>query len=410
MPRWPALVRTARRPGPIFWDSALALALAVVSLGGAEISSGSEDVQHPVPPSSAEQPLPPPTVDSDPLWIVVPLILVATLPVALRRRYPIAVLGVTLTATLALHVAYGYFPIFGALVGLYTVAAQVGRPTSMRVAFGTGVALALWNLEGDPDWRYRLLANAAVYALFAAAWLLGDNLRTRRAYLRELEERATRLEREREENERRAAAAEQARIARELHDLIAHNVSVMTVQAAAAADVFDTQPGRAREALASIESTGREALTELRRLLGGVRGDGPGAFAPQPGLARIDALIEQVQASGLTVELTIEGKPRELPPSVDLSAYRIVQEALTNTLKHARASSARVRVSYGAQELELEVVDDGRGSGAVEADPGHGIIGMRERVALFGGDLRVGSAPGGGFAVSARIPFEERET
>jgi signal transduction histidine kinase len=181
----------------------------------------------------------------------------------------------------------------------------------------------------------------------------------------------------------------------------------MTVQAAAAGDVFETQPGRAREALSSIESTGREALTELRRLLGGVRADGPGAFAPQPGLDRLDALIEQVRAAGITVELTVYGSPQELPPSVDLSAYRIVQEALTNTLKHADASKAHVLVRYAGGALDIEVVDDGRGAAADGVERGHGIIGMRERVALFGGDLRAGPAPERGFAVRARIPLEE---
>lgn len=248
------------------------------------------------------------------------------------------------------------------------------------------------------------LELAATYGAFAAAWLLGDNLRTRRAYLREVEERAARLEREREANARRAAAEEQARIARELHDIIAHNVSVMTVQAAAAGDAFETQPGRVREALASIESTGREALTELRRLLGSVRpGDASSSFAPQPGLARLDDLIEQVRTTGLSVELTVQGDPRDLPPSVDLSAYRIVQEALTNTIKHAQASKANVVVRYGSEVLELEVADDGRG--AVDgAKRGHGIIGMRERAALFGGELE--ASPTGGFSVHSRIPLE----
>jgi signal transduction histidine kinase len=251
----------------------------------------------------------------------------------------------------------------------------------------------------------------AIYAIFGGAWLLGDNLRTRRAYLREVEARAARLEREREADARRAAAEEQTRIARELHDIIAHNVSVMTVQAAAAGDAFETQPGRVREALDSIESTGREALTELRRLLGSVRpDDGPGTFAPQPGLTRVEALIEQVRSAGLAVELSVEGSPQELPPGIDLSAYRIVQEALTNTLKHAHASKATVVVRYGAGVLELDVVDDGRGETADRADRGHGIIGMKERAALLGAELRVGPAPGGGFAVHARIPLDGSES
>jgi signal transduction histidine kinase len=337
----------------------------------------------------------------------VALTLLATLPIALRRRYPLPVLAVTLPAALAMDVIYNNFQFAGALVALYTVAAYVGRPGSIGVGVGTALALTVTQFdEGGGS----LVEGAATYVIFAVAWILGDRLGARRAYLRELEERAVRHEREREEHARRAAAEEQARIARELHDIIAHNVSVMTVQAAAAGDAFETQPARVREALGSIESTGREALTELRRLLGSVRpGDGPGTFAPQPGLARLDDLIDQVRTTGLTVELTVEGRPRELPPSVDLSAYRIVQEALTNTLKHAQASNASVVVRYGLESLEIEVEDDGRGATMDEADRGHGIIGMRERVTLFGGDLRVGPEANGGFSVHARIPLEESE-
>jgi signal transduction histidine kinase len=509
VPRWPGLVRRARRPGALFWDIALALVLAAFSL--ITVETGDSGVDEPVSPvmipdggvrldpsphglgpgepwnleitvlpeghelapasvkprltiqnlrtgesrmyeaqpteepdvfrvravfpeegvysygalygpleptvTIADPPVPAPSAahaaasESDlfPVWPA-GLALLATLPVALRRRYPIPVLAVTLSTALAMYFLFDNFLIPGAVVALYTVAAHVGRPNSIRIGLATAfvLAFAVAKIIADVDLGNveDSVAGAAVYGVFAAAWLLGDNLRTRRAYLGAVEERAARLEREREANVRRAAAEEQARIARELHDIIAHNVSVMTVQAAAAGDAFETQPGRVREALGSIESTGREALTELRRLLGRVRpGDGPSAFAPQPGLDRLDALVEQVRAAGLTVELTVEGRPHELSPGVDLSAYRIVQEALTNTLKHAHASKASVLVRYGAGMLEVEVVDDGQGA-AGGADRGHGIIGMRERAALVGGELRVGSAPGGGFAVRARIPLE----
>jgi signal transduction histidine kinase len=381
MPRW------LRRPGPLFWDVALALGLLLLSLVTAEPASARGEGG----PSS---------------WIY-PLVLLATLPVAGRRRYPIPVLVVTLGAALAMHFAYGNFQFAGALVALYTVAAHVGRPTSLRVAAGTAVVLLLVNVASRfDDWGSRLLFGVAVYAMFAAAWLLGDNLRTRRAYLREVEDRAERLEREREADARRAAGEEQARIARELHDIITHNVSVMTVQAAAAGDVFETQPGRAREALDSIESSGREALTELRRLLGAVRtDDAPSELTPQPGLSRLDDLVEQVRAAGLDVELSIEGDPRELPVGVDLSAYRIVQEALTNVLRHASATNAVVTVRYRDDSLVLVIVDDGRGP-APDRSEGRGLIGMRERAVLVGGELQVGPAPDGGFAVKARIPLK----
>jgi signal transduction histidine kinase len=340
--------------------------------------------------------------ESDSRFWAACLTLLATLPIALRRRWPLLVFLVTLSAAVATDHLYDSFQFAGALVGLYTVAAYVGRPGSIGVGAGTAVALPFAALDLE------LPELVSIFAIFAVAWIVGDRIGARRAYLRRLEERAVRLEQEREEHARRAAAEEQARIARELHDIVTHNVSVMTVQAAAAGDVFDTQPGRAREALASIESTGREALTELRRLFGRIRPvDGSGELAPLPGLARLEDLIAQVQAAGLRVHLTVEGEPQELPAGVDLSAYRIVQEALTNTLKHARASNASVLVRYGADEIEIEVVDDGRGPSANGAERGQGIIGMRERAALFGGELRVGSAGGQGFSIHARIPTQD---
>jgi signal transduction histidine kinase len=202
-------------------------------------------------------------------------------------------------------------------------------------------------------------------------------------------------------------AAERARIARELHDVISHNVSVMVVQAAAGKDVFEAQPERARDVLGSIESIGREALVELRRLLGVVSPDDAeetSGFSPQPRLGRLPELLEQVGAGGLQVELNVEGRPRELPAGVELSAFRIVQEALTNTLKHARASRAEVGLRYTDTGLEVEVIDDGvAGSGGGR---GRGIVGMRERAALFGGELSAGPRPAGGFRVRAWMPLE----
>ena len=330
---------------------------------------------------------PPAPSEEIPFWFVI-LTLLATLPVALRRRLPLAVLAVTLAAALGAAYVHDAFVFPGALVALYTVAAYVGRPRSLYAAAVTAAVLVLHVLAIDTLGFWELLA---IYALFGAAWLLGDNVRTRR-------ERARRLEAEHEANVRRAAAEEQARIGRELHDVIGHSVSVMTIQAAAAGDAFDSRPAEVREALRAIESTGREALAELRRLLAGDNG----SFAPAPGLASLGALAERVRSAGLAVELSTE--PGSLPPSVDLTAYRIVQEALTNTLKHAGATSARVDVRRRNGALEIEVVDDGRGAAAVT--PGHGIIGMRERAALFGGDLTAGPAAGGGFAVRARIPLE----
>jgi signal transduction histidine kinase len=322
------------------------------------------------------------------------LTLLSALPIALRRRWPLPVLAVTLAAALAADVAYDSFPFPGPLVALYSVGAHVGRPTSLYAAGATAAALLLLLVDGELGfWEI-----AAIDAVFAAAWLLGDNLGTRR-------ERAARLAAERQANVQRTAAEEQARMARELHDIIGHSVSVMTIQAAAAGDAFESRPAQVREALRAIEATGRETLAELRRLLAGVHPDDSGAFAPAPGLDNLEALAERVRAAGLAVELTVDRGPEPLPPSVDLSAYRIVQEALTNTLKHAHATTARVEVRQTGGTLELDIVDDGQG--AETLTPGNGIIGMREHAALFGGHLSAAQASNGGFAVRARIPVGE---
>jgi signal transduction histidine kinase len=247
------------------------------------------------------------------------------------------------------------------------------------------------------------------FVIFAAAWILGDNLRNRRAYLAELEERAARLERDREVEARRAVQRERGRIARELHDVVAHTMSVMVVQAGAARRVMRKRPDDAEDALVAIEDAGRQGLAEMRRLLGVLRHEDERnlTLAPQPSLQYVDELVARSVEAGVNVELEIEGAPRPLPAGVDLSAYRIVQEALTNVLKHAGgAARACVQVRYRPESVEVEVFDDGRG---VAADPasngeGHGLVGMRERVALFGGELRVGPRRGGGFSVKARLP------
>jgi signal transduction histidine kinase len=338
----------------------------------------------------------------EPIGLFIAFVLLQTLPLTVRRYWPRSVLAVTIGSSLGntLLTDSPALPV-GVVVALYTVAAHCDRKTAVRGAVAASAVLpALLFSPGGGDGTGLL---TPVGLLLSVAWALGDNLRTRRAYLREVEDRAERLEREREENMRRAAADEQARIARELHDVIAHNVSVMVVQAAAAGDVFDSQPGKAREALDSIEKTGREALTELRRLLGAVRTH-EGDKVPQPGLARLESLLDQVRAAGLRVELDVQGEATELPLGIDLSAYRIVQEALTNTIKHADASRADVVVRYSDEELAIDVFDDGVGP-SENGDGGHGLIGMRERVSLYEGRLEAGPRPEGGFAVCARFPL-----
>ncbi|MQA95312.1 MAG: hypothetical protein GEV11_11935 [Streptosporangiales bacterium] len=245
-------------------------------------------------------------------------------------------------------------------------------------------------------------------------WWAGRSMRMRRAYMAELEARARRLERARDAHARAALAEERARIARELHDVIAHHVSVMTVQAAAAQRVLGSRPEEAREALTAITETGRSALAEMRNLVVVLRTDDDGpppapGRAPQPGVAQLETLAGQLREAGLAVRLTTEGEPAPLPPGVDLTVYRVVQEALTNTLKHGGPeTTAEVLLRYEPRALHVSVRDDGRGAPATTRDdpdrPGHGILGMRERVSLYGGELRAGPGRAGGYRVDARLP------
>lgn len=336
--------------------------------------------------------------------VAVALSLAQVLPLLLRRRFPLSVLAAVLAASVGTEFALDVFPVFALALALYTVAAHSERRVAIAAGLATLAVLAAMPIQvgehGDKDSFFHLVIFAA------AAWIFGDNVRTKRAYYRELEERAERLEREQEERAARAAADEQARIARELHDVIAHSVSVMVVQAAAANEVFERQPERARDALRSIEESGRLAMTELRRLLGVVRSGEPDGLEPQPGLETLEALIEQVRATGLEVELKLSGDLAGLPAGVDLSAYRIVQEALTNTLKHAQASEARVYVRRSEEKLELEIYDDGSGP-TDDCSDGHGLIGMSQRAALLGGAVETGAGADGGFVVRASFPLGE---
>jgi signal transduction histidine kinase len=245
-------------------------------------------------------------------------------------------------------------------------------------------------------------------AIAALAWFTGLGLRRRTEHAAALEERAALLEKRREEEARLAVAEERARIARELHDVVAHSVSVMTVQASGVRRLLQPEQERERAALETVERTGREALAEMRRLLGVLReSDGAAELAPQPGLAHLDRLLDEVRASGLPVELSVEGDRRPLAAGVDLSAYRIVQEALTNTRKHAGEATAFVRLRYAADRLELEIANDG--SPTTTADGrGHGLHGMRERAQVCGGTLEAGPRPEGGFVVRATLPVESK--
>jgi signal transduction histidine kinase len=332
--------------------------------------------------------------------VALPLAIAQTLPLLLRRRFPVLTLALVVAATIPLTVHIHSLNPLPPFLAFYSLALYTNRRIGL-LAGAVGLAALIAPVLYETDYGFAPFVFHVL--VFPAGWVLGDSLRTRRAYLAALEERAERLERERDDRARRAVAEEQARIARELHDVLAHNVSVMVVQAAAGQDVFDSQPGKAREALHSIEQTGRAALRELRLLLGAMRTEPETPLEPQPGLTRLDELVGQVRTAGLSVDLQVEGEPRPLAAGVDLSAYRIVQEALTNTIKHGHASSADVLVRYQRDCVELVVADDGVGC-TNGANGGHGLIGMRERVSLYGGELEAATRPGGGFLVRASLP------
>lgn len=347
--------------------------------------------------------------------VSVSLLLIQTLPVAVRRRNPMRILFVT-GAAITLYSLLGYTEsngFLGTFVAFYTVAAnEPRRRASIAAAITAGgifVSFAAYAaLDSMSGWTASLTST---YLSFGMAWLIGDNLRVRRAYTRQLEDRAIELVREREERAALAVTEERARIARELHDVVAHHVSVMVVQSAGARRILETDPALARQALEAVEIAGRTALAEMRRMLEVLRTDDSGV-GPQPSLVELDRLIGQVREAGLPVELKIEGTQRELPAGMDLAAYRIAQEALTNAVKHAGKATAVVAVTYSPQSLEIAVVDDGRGAAAPLLDGsggGHGLIGMQERVALYGGKLETGPVFGGGYRVWATFPLEPEQ-
>ncbi len=407
-------------------------------------------------------------------YLMIPVTLALTIPVVFRRTHPVGAFAAVI-AVGAFQVAFLLRPTapdLAIVVLLYTVAAYTVRRISV-----TGLAICLLGSAAElaelhPHMVRSGLSNWALMGLilFAGpcliAWVLGDSMRYRRAYYANLEERAARLERDRDAQAKIAATAERARIARELHDVVAHNVSVMVVQADGAAYALGTDPGRAREALAAISATGRQALTEMRVLLGVLRKNdesepaataavagqagaaslvgaagptgpagpagspgparpvnsvssadsvrpvsatartvGTAELAPMPGIGQLDDLLEQTRAAGLPVSCTVEGEPRPLPDGTALAAYRILQESLTNTRKHAGPwARASVLLRYAPDAVEVVVTDSGLGGAAASDGAGHGLTGMRERAALYGGSVQAGPRPEGGFQVTALLP------
>ena len=342
--------------------------------------------------------------------------LATCVPLAWRRVAPIGVLIAVFVPLLSLAINGERMNSSYVMLVLLVAFGTVGlvcprRPAVTGLGIGLSLMAALLAVEnvalagGDPPPGLGDLLFLG--GILSIVWTLAVGLRERSVRAGELEQRADRLEREREERARAAVAAERARIARELHDVVAHSVSVIAVQTGSMRRRLRHERPQETAELAAIEQTARQALAEMRRMLGLLRTDDEGpVLAPQPGIGQVRQLVEHARQTGLAVELAIEGETRPLPPGVDLAAYRIVQEALTNVRKHAGPAHAHVGVRFRERDLEIEVTDDGRGtSGAQPDDGGHGLVGMRERVALYGGTLATGPDNGGGFAVRARLPI-----
>jgi signal transduction histidine kinase len=345
------------------------------------------------------------------LWFGVPAIGVTACSLFFRRRFPFAApaaywllavglsfvdgrLVTSMTSVFLLGMAASFL--------LGNVRSELEARVGLAIVVG-GAAIVVYNL---PD--HSAAEQVFIPLVFGISWLAGFALRERAEQAEAAEERASYAEREREAAARVAVAEERARIARELHDIVAHAVGVMVLQVGAVRHHLPDELEEDRDALSRVETAGRTALAEMRRLLGAMRRDGDGVdLAPQPGLDDLDALLEEVRRAGLPAELHVEGDAVPLPRAIDLSAYRIVQEGLTNALKHARATHADVTLRYGPDGLQLEVRDDGVGV-ATSDGLGHGLVGVRERVKIYGGEMSAGAAQEGGFVLSARLPVEGR--
>src|SRR5215211_6088030 len=346
------------------------------------------------------------------------LLVVGPATLLLRRRWPLVALAVTLACGLAYAArTYPEGPSnLGIYPALWTVALTVRRHPAWLAAGVTALVVAAEELflygstmfDGEPLY--------AAVTVFAAMWW-GEAVRARRAYVAELRDRAERAERTREEEARRRVDEERMRIARELHDVVSHTIGVVSVQAGVASHLLQRRPDKAAESLAAIRQASDEALGELHAMLGVLRdGDGSGGdgapLSPAPGLGELDALVAQAAGAGVEVQVSLEGEPRRLPPAVDLAAYRVVQESLTNVIRHARASRANITVRHADGRVVVEVTDDGRarpGNGSGNGSGGgRGILGMRERARALGGSLEAGPRPeGGGFRVAASLPLDE---
>ncbi|HEY7591912.1 MAG TPA: sensor histidine kinase [Actinophytocola sp.] len=351
-----------------------------------------------------------PQMRPPPWFVTIPIILAVVAPLVFRRRYPVVAAYATMLFGIP-HSALqlGAASLLSTCIALYTLVAYVGRkPAALYAVVGVVLTAVQVTLQDDSLQLWLITVTFSTLAL-ALCWAVGEFVGARRAYQDEVEQRLKLLEVERDHQARMAVAAERARIARELHDVVAHAVSVIVVQADGAAYAVHSQPELAERAVQTISATGREALTELRRLLGVLRSEeASGERTPQPGTQSLSELAERVRAVGLPVRLEIVGNVDDLPAGVGLGVYRIVQEALTNSIKHAGPGTAAVvRVERAGDEVHLDITDDGRSSARslVGVSGGNGLIGMRERALVFGGSLDAGPRADGGWRVRARLPL-----
>jgi signal transduction histidine kinase len=379
-------VRTKGRAIPLV-DVALALVIAaVITIGTASLSGGREP---------------------DPIGYV--LLAATAAPLMARRLAPVAALAAIVALAVGDAALAGPNVAFALPLGvaLYTVTDAGG----WRVAVGGIAIVGLGSLVAGYVTGRSHIADMG-NATWIAGWLvasivLGQETRARRQLVREAEQRAIEAERSHEAESSRRAGEERIAIARELHDILAHRISLINVQAGAGLHLMDRQPEQARVALTAIHSASKEALVELRATLGVLRQvDEREPRAPSPGLAQLEGVIDDARSAGIAVELSIEGVVRPLPAGVDLAAYRIVQESLTNVVRHAQAASTRIGIAFRSRELLIDVQDNGIGDGRAPGSPGSGLLGMRERAAALGGDVQAGPVAGGGFLVHARLPID----
>jgi len=351
---------------------------------------------------------PAPEGPEGPFWFDILAIWAILVPLFARRRFPVGApiaVGLAVVVTTFVDprlVPYAFVPFLAGCAAVFLMGLLRDR---LQAVAGLALAVGVEGLVVFKDPRETLDGFIATGIIFGIIWTIAFALGGKLQEADEARERAARAEREREERARAAVSEERARIARELHDVVGHSVSVMTVQASAVRRLLRPEQEREREALLIVEQTGREALAEMRRMVGVLRRpDEAPALAPQPSLEHLGKLVEHAREAGLPVELHVEGDPVQLPVGLDLTAYRLVQEGLTNTLKHARAKRAEVVVRYGEDHIELTVSDDGAGAGNGDGS-GHGLVGMRERVSVYGGELEAGPRVEGGYRLRAKLPL-----